>query len=162
MNSDVQVCAEARTNFFKQYCTVPNDLKGEVEEFCRDVSALAENSVDAAAFEAEFVNCGLSDRFNSLVTRCPPKPYEMTAEDKAHVREVKKQMWNESKGQILRDAAEDVADSVMMKVESEVTQQRRKAMIEDGVYDDYTRASNVAEDVGILSRAIGKLFKGKK
>ena len=45
-----------------------------------------------------------------------------------------------------------------MKVESDLRAQRIREMSDAGVLDDYTRATNVIEDVGILTR----LFKRKR
>ena len=49
-------------------------------------------------------------------------------------------------------------ESVEMKLESDLRTQRIRQMSEAGVLDDYTKASNIIEDAGILAR----LFKKKK
>jgi len=150
-------------NVFEQYYTVPEEMKGEFEIFKSDLLALAESSADSQAFEAAFMSSGLSDRYNGLLTRCTPKPYEMTEADKAASKEVRKQMFEENKEQIAKDILSDAADSVMMKAESDLITKRREAMIESGTLDEYTRATNAVEDIGWFAKSIGKFFgKNKK
>ena len=49
-----------------------------------------------------------------------------------------------------------------MEMESETHSMTRKMMIEEGVYDDCTRATNVIEDIGWIGGMVGKFFKKKK
>ena len=162
MSPDVKQCVDARLNFFEQYYTVPEVVQGDVDAFRRDVLSLAENCADATAFETNFVSSGLNDRFTNLITRCTPKPYSMTAEEKTASEEVKKQMREENKGQLAKDIAGDVADSVLMEMDSDAHSMSRQMMIETGVYDEYTRATNAVEDIGWLAGSLGKLFRKKK
>ena len=67
-------------------------------------------------------------------------------------------MFTEDKDRILWEAGQDVLESVEMKIESDLRTQRIRQMSEAGVLDDYTRATNMLEDVGILAR----LFRKKK
>jgi hypothetical protein len=162
MNDSVRQCVAPRADFFGQYCEVPPALQGEVDAFLADLHALAESSTDAAAFEAAFVSGGLSDRFHSLISRCTPKAYQMTAQDKAYSRQVAKEMLREDKGRILQEAASDVGESISMKVESDMITARNRAMSEAGVLDDYTRLSNNVEYAKDAAGLLGKLFKKKK
>ena len=158
MIEEVRLCVEARTEFFGKYMSVPSTLQPEVNCFRERITALGEGSTNAAEFEQQFQNTGLSEVFNSLVTRCTPQPYQMTQEDKAHARQVAREIFAEDKSRILKDAGEDLLESVEMKLESDLRTQRIRQMSEAGVLDDYTKASNVIEDAGILAR----LFKKKK
>ena len=97
------------------------------------------------------------DEFNGLVTRCTPQAYQMTKEDKAYSRQVAKDIFREDKNRILREAGEDLLETVEMKAESDLRAQRIRQMSEAGVLDEYTKASNAVEDAGIIAR----FFKGK-
>lgn len=159
MNDYVKQCVNSRVNFFDKYYTVPTELKPEIEAFINEINQLGDAATDAVDFENKFASSGLSERFNNLLTRCIPKAYNMTAEEKQRSKETAKEIFKEDRSRIIKEAAEDALDSATMFVEEELRDQRRKAMIETGVYDEYTRASNVAEDVGGLFK---KLFKKKK
>lgn len=162
MQDDVRICVDARLNMFRQYYTVPPAVQPDLDAFTADLLTMAEASADSSAFEAAFAASDMNQRFTGLLTRCTPKPYQMTQEEKEAVRNTKKQMFAQNKGQIAKDIAADVADSLMMEVESDVIAARRKAMIESGTLDEYTRISNTVEDVGILAKGLGKLFGKKK
>jgi hypothetical protein len=162
MGEDIRVCVTSRTEFFEKYVVVPEAVRGDVEDFIRCVNELGDACADAGEFEARFVSQGLSDRFNSLIPRCAPKAYQMTQEDKAHSREVAKEIFREDKERIIKEAVADVADSVYVAAESEVIAQQRKRMIEDGTYDEYTRITNKIEDAGIVARFFKGLGKKKK
>ena len=158
MTEEVRACVSARTDFFGKYMTVPPSLQPEWEDFLKKITALGEESADAAEFEQKFQTTGLMDMFNSLVTRCTPQAYQMTAADTAYSRQVAKEIFREDKERILKEAGQDLLESVEMKLESDLRAERIKQMSDAGVLDDYTRASNVVEDAGILAR----WFKKKK
>lgn len=158
MIEEVRLCVEARTEFFGKYMSVPSTLQPEVNRFRERITALGEGSTNAAEFEQRFQDSGLSEVFNNLVTRCTPQPYQMTQEDKAYARQAAREIFAEDKSRILKDAGEDLLESVEMKLESDLRTQRIRQMSEAGGLDDYTKASNVIEDAGILAR----LFKKKK
>ncbi|MBO5783788.1 MAG: hypothetical protein J6R33_02350, partial [Clostridia bacterium] len=117
---------------------------------------------DAADFEAKFAAGGYQDQFNGLVTRCTPKPYTMTAEDKQHSKEVAKELWKEDRSRILKEAAEDVVDHASVMLEEELIAKRREVMIEAGVFDEYTRATNVMDMASEAGGLFKNLFKKKK
>ena len=152
MQEDVKTCVSARTDFFGKYMTVPPALQPELENFLGKITALGEASANAAEFEQKFQTTGLMEIFNGLVSRCTPQAYQMTAEDKAYSRQVAKEIFREDKDRILKEAAEDLLESVEMKVESDLRAERIEKMADAGVLNDYTKASNVVEDVGILAR----------
>lgn len=158
MIEEVRICVSARTDFFGKYVVVPPALQPELDIFLEKINALGENCTNAAEFEQQFQASGLMDIFNSLVTRCTPQAYQMTADDKAYSRQVAKEIFAEDKDRILKEAGQDLLESVEMKVESDLRAQRVREMSNAGVLDDYTRATNVIEDVGILTR----LFKRKR
>lgn len=162
MREDVKTCLEARTTFFGKYLAVPPALQPEVDSFLTRVTTLGESCADAADFEQRFTATGLSDTFNSLITRCTPQAYTMTREDKAHSRQVAREIFREDKDRILKEAGEDLLESVQMKAESDLNAARIEQMAEAGVLDDYTRATNIVEDVGILGRFFKKKLGKKK
>ncbi len=162
MRDDVKTCVCARVDFFGQYYEVPAAVQPEVDGFIADIQALGEQATDVAQFEAEFVSTGLSDRFNAILPKCTPKAVAMTEEQKAYSRQVKKELWEEQKGQIAKDAVKDVAESVVMRAESDAMQARRRAMADAGVLDEYTRATNAVEDIGRGAKFLANLFGKKK
>ena len=66
---------------------------------------------------------------------------------------------SENKDQIMTDAAEDILTSVQVSAEGEILKQRREKMIENGTFDDYTRASNAVSDIKRLFDFIKNCFK---
>ena len=151
MRDDVKICLRARLDFLEQYYCVPENMQQEVADFTADLTDLAQRSADSGAFEAEFSSGGLSDRFYALLPRLTPVTQPITAQQEQYSREVAAQLEKENPTNIIND---DVA----FYAKEEAHALRRKAMIEAGVYDEYTRATNVAEDLGLL----GRLFKKKK
>lgn len=158
MVDEVKTCVSARIDFFGRYMAVPPQLQPELMAFTEKINDLGESCSNAAEFEKQFQTSGLMDAFNGLITRCSPLAYQMTAEDNAKSRQVAKEIFREDKDRILKDAGEDLLESLEMKVESDVRAQRIHQMSEAGVLDNYTRATNLVEDVGILAR----LFRKKK
>ena len=159
MVDEVKTCVSARTDFFGRYMAVPPQLQPELMAFIEKINDLGESCSNAAEFEKQFQASGLMDAFNSLITRCSPQAYQMTAEDKAKSRQAAKEIFREDKDRILKEAGEDLLESLEMKVESDVRAQRIHQMSEAGVLDDYTRATNLVEDVGILARLLRKKKK---
>ena len=158
MIDEIKTCVSARTDFFEKYVTVPPALQPELDSFLVKINALGEASSNAAEFEQKFQSSGLSDLFNSLVTRCTPQAYQMTKEDKAYSRQVAKEIFREDKDRILKEAGQDLLESVELKAESDLNTIRTRQMSEAGVLDEYTKASNLADDVGIIAR----FFKGRR
>ena len=156
MQQDVLICVNARLDFFEKYYSVPDSMKPEVEGFVAKIRELGECSADSASFEAEFASSGLSQQFNNLLPRLTPIAQKMTAEQKAYSKQVRKDVLGETPGKILEDIVTDVGDTIMVEAEEELIAQRRRAMTEAGVFDDYTRATNIVEDATI----VGKFFKG--
>jgi len=162
LNNDVKQCVDARLNVFTQYYEVPPALQNEVDQFSADITVLANQSADAAAFEAAFAANGMQERFNSILPRLTPKAYTPTAQDKATSKQVLKDMIKEDKDDIVKYAAKDVADSAMVKAESELIAAGRKAMIEEGTFGTYTKVTNAVEDAQILTGLFRKKFGKKK
>lgn len=159
MRDDVKACVDARVNFFAQYYTVPSCVQSEVDIFISEVSALGERSSDATAFESEFVSSGLSDRFNSILTRCTPKAVPVSADYQAYTAQVQQEFKDERKKQFADTFINDVSESVVMRVESDAVSARNRQMAEAGVLDEYTKVSNAIDDSKSL---LGKLFGRKK
>jgi len=162
MDSGVNQCVATRVDFFEKYCTVPTEVAEEVKAFIADINSLGNSCSGVADFEAKFVSEGLSDRFNTLITKCPPKPYKMTEEDKQHAKETAKKIFKEDKERIINEAVADVAESATMAAESELMSQRRRSMSEAGVLDDYTRATNAIDAAARVGGFLKGLFKKKK
>lgn len=162
MRDEVRMCVAARTDFFEKYYTVPSSVQTDLDKFISEINTLGENSDDASAFEANFTSSGLSERFNTLITRCTPKPYKMTAEDKKYSRSVAMEMLKEDKNRIIKDALKDAAESVQLKAESDLITYRNRTMSDAGILDDYTRLTNNIENAAEAAGFLGKLFKKKK
>lgn len=160
MKEDVRQCVAARVDFFSTYYTVPEAVQPRVTDFCSRVTGLGEESADAAAFEAAFASRGLQEEFMALIPLCTPKPVQLTQEQKDYSSQVAKEMRKEQ--HIGKKVVEDIVDSVMVEANEELIAARRKGMIEAGVYDEYTRASNAVEDIGILGGFLKRKFGKKK
>ena len=162
MDNTILQCIQIRKDFFEKYYTVPSNVQPEVDEFFNLLDILGEASNDAQDFEAKFAENGYQERLNALLVRCTPKAYKMSAEDMAEAKKTAKELFREDRSRIIKEAVEDVVDNVTVMAEEEAIAQSRKAMIEAGVFDDYTRATNavdIAKDAGGLFK---KLFKKKK
>ena len=142
MTNDVKVCVDAKVNFFEQYFTVPAGVQGKLDEFIKDTNALGEQCDSATQFDEAFVNNGLSDKFNGLIAQCVPKAHKMTKEEKKESRRIGKQILKESDTNIVKNVIQDAVEIGSMKAEGEVIQKTRDKMIEEEVFDDYTRTMN--------------------
>ena len=162
MNDYIKQCVNSRVDFFDKYYTVPAELKPEVETFIREINQLGNSVTDAVEFENKFVLSGLSERFNNLLTRCIPKAYNMTAEEKQHSRETAKEIFKEDRSRIVKEAAAEVVEHAAIMANEDLIAMRREAMIEAGVFDEYTRVSNATEIITESGSFLKKLFKKKK
>ena len=162
MQQDVLICVNARLDFFQKYYTVPENLKDEVDRFAAELMALGEESPNAGVFEEKFVSSGLSARFNSILPRLTPVAQAMTAEQKQYSKQVSREVMGHTKRQLVKDIAADVADTIVVESQEEVIARGRQAMTEAGIFDDYTRATNVVEDIGIVGGFLKGLFGKKK
>lgn len=162
MDNMILQCIGVRMDFFKKHYNVPADVQPDVDAFIGKMYALGETATDAQDFEAKFAAEGLQEQLNGLLMRCTPVPYRMTTEEKAVSRETTKEIFREDRSRIAKEAAKEALDHTSVMAEEELIALKRKAMIEAGVYDDYTRASNaldIAKDAGGFLK---NLFKKKK
>ena len=162
MKSDVKMCVDTRVNFFSEYLIVPQELQSEVDTFIQNLNILGEACTDTAEFEARFISEGHSDIFNALIPRCGAKDREMTAEEKKYSKELAREMGAGGAKAVLGEVTSSVADVVTVEAESQVRQQLRKQMIEDGSFRDYTVATNYIEDAVRLGKFFKNKFKKKK
>ena len=162
MTEDIRICISSRSAMFQQYYTVPATAEEAVGQFLADMETLGESVADATEFEAQFAAQGFQERFTTLLTQCTPKAYQMTQEEKDVAKETAKEIFREDRGRILKEAGEDVLDYATVMAEEELAASRRKGMIEAGVYDDYTRASNAADIAGRAFGGFKKLFSNGK
>ncbi len=149
MREDVRVSVDARLNMFVQYFTVPPAMQGEVDSFTADIIALGERSADVSAFEAEFISSGLSDRFNGILPRLAPKAAAPTPE----LKEIKRQAMRETNSakDIGKYVARSIGDHIKYVFEREAREQIQKKMIENDTFDDFTRLSNLGDDIELLN-----------
>ncbi|MEA4854087.1 MAG: hypothetical protein VB082_07410 [Christensenella sp.] len=145
MFNDVKRCVDARVDFFQQYYSTPQNMKNEVDCFIAELIALGENCSNATEFEERFVSTGLADRFYTILPKCTPRPVKMTKEQKHESRKIAKEIIAGNKGELLKDALTDVADTVRINAECELIKENRERMIEEGTYGDYTRMTNAAD-----------------
>ena len=162
MNDYVKQCVNARVDFFDKYYTVPTDLKPEVEAFINEINKLGDAATDAVDFENKFASSELSKRFNNLLTQCVPKAYNMTNEEKQHSKETAKEIFKEDRSRIIKEAAEEAVEHATIMANEELIAKRRESMIEEGVFDEYTRASNAADIITESGSFLKNLFKKKK
>ena len=161
MDNGVMQCIRVREDFFEKYYTVPAGAKADVDSFVQSLYALGEGATDAQDFEAKFATQGYQDRFNGLLLRCTPTAYQMTAEEKAQSRAAAKEIFREDSSRIVKEAAQDVLDSALVMAEEEHIAKRREAMIEAGVFDDYTRKTNAVDMMTETGGLLKRLFRKK-
>lgn len=161
MEQNIKICISSRLDMFENYYIVPNELSGEFNTFKTDLEALGENSTDAQDFEAKFAANGFQERFNTLLMRCTPKPYNITAEEKAASKEVAKEIFKEDRSRIIKEAVEDAADYASVMANEELIAMERKMRIEAGIDDEYTRASNAIDTAQKLGGFLKNKFKRK-
>lgn len=162
MDGAIIQCIQIRVDFFEKYYSVPSELEPEVTGFVARMKALGEQSTDAQDFEAKFAAQGLQEQMNSVLMRCRPKPYNMTEAEQAAAKEAAKEIFMEDRSRIAEEAAAEAADYAAVMGGEEIASLKRRAMVEAGVYDEYTRVSNaidIAKDAGGLFKG---LFKKKK
>ncbi len=145
MDRTIMQCICVRTDFFEKYYSVPGNVQAEVDDFISKMHSIGEQSKDAQDFETKFAENGLQNVLNSLLSRCTPKPYKMTKEEKAVAKETAKKIFEEDRSRILKEGVEEAIDYSSVMAEEELMALKRKAMIEAGVYDEYTRASNAID-----------------
>lgn len=146
---------DAKCNVFTEYMNVPAELEGEFGCLCTEMHALGDNCEDYSEFEARFVSSGLSDRYNSLLARCTPKAVQMTDEQK-------KASFNMAKEQFsAKDMLRDAADMASTELKQEAISMRRKKMIEDDVFDDYTRTTNKIDNAARAGKFLFNRLKKK-
>ena len=141
MKNDVKICVDAKVNFFEQYFTIPAEVQDEVDELIRDINGLGEQCDSVTQFENEFVSTGLSDKFNGLIGRCIPKAHKMTKEEKKESRRIGKEILKEADVNIVRDTLKDAVDMGSTYAREEVIHMMKEKRIEEGVDDDYSRAT---------------------
>ena len=160
MIDEVKTCVNAKVNFFGEYFSVPDQVRGDVDSFIQDTKSLGEHCGSAAEFEQAFVSSGLSDRFNALIAKCTPKARKMTKEEKQHSMSVTKNLLYEQRSELAKDAASEVIGHYMSKKRDERIEESHRQMIEDGTHADFTIRRNrlqAAERLlGFLSRKIKK------
>jgi len=132
-------------------------MRQEVDGFISEITALGEVSRDTMDFESKFAASGLSERFNALLMKCAPVPVKMTKEEKEFSKQTMNQILAEEDESLAEYILKDAVDTVMVDVEEEMISQRRKKMIEDGVYDEYVRTSNKIDSLG----KIAGIFRGR-
>ena len=146
---------DAKCNVFTEYMQVPDELKGEFESLCAEMHSLGDRCTDYYQFEELFASTGLSDRYNGLLARCTPKPVQMTAAQKQESLRMAKEDF--SAGDIIRDAA----DMAVTELQQEALTMRRKKMIEESTFDDYTRITNKIDDAARAGKFIFNKLKKK-
>lgn len=162
MNEYVQQSVNSRVDFFEKYYTVPEEVRPAVEAFIADINQLGNASVDAIDFENKFVSSGLNERFNNLLTCCIPKPYKMTDEEKETAKETAKEIFQEDCSRIEKESAHEVLDYAAVMAKEELIAQKRDMMIDAGVFDEYTRATNAVDIAVEGGKFLKNLFKRKK
>ena len=162
MDSSIIQCINVRKDFFEKYYSVPEAVRADADAFVEEMYAIGHVSRDATEFEAKFALSGLQERMNSILVRCTPRPYKMTAEEKQTAKETAKEIFREDRSRILREAAVEAVDFAAVMAEEEIIAKSRRTMIDAGVHDDYTRASNAADMVRDPGGFFKSLFRRNK
>ena len=161
MNENVKQCVNSRVDFFDKYYTVPEELKSEVDTFVVEINRLGDEAIDAVDFENKFASSGLSERFNGILSRCVPKAYNMTREEKQHSKEIAKEIFKEDRSRIIKEMAAEAVEHSTIMVNEELIAKSREAMIEADVFDEYTRVTNAVDIITESGSFLKKLFKKK-
>lgn len=156
MIDEVKNCVNARANYFEEYFSVPDQLRGEINSFIQDAEALGNLCGSAAEFEQTFVSSGLSDRFNALIAKCTPKARKMTKEEKQHSMSVAQDILYEQRGELAKDAATEVVGGFISKKRDERIEESHRQMIEDGTHAAFTIRRNRIQDAGRLLGFLGR------
>ena len=148
---------DAKCNVFTEHMEVPPEFQGEYELLCEDIYSLGDLcGEDYNKFEEQFVSTGLSERYNSLLARCTPKAVKMTREQKMTSMKGYSQIFTP------KNIAKEAAGMAVTELQEEAIAMRREKMIEDGVFDDYTRASNSVEAAVSTGKFIFDKFRKRK
>ncbi|MGN0702283.1 MAG: hypothetical protein ACI4KL_03790 [Lentihominibacter sp.] len=148
---------DAKCNVFTEHMTVPEELQGEYEQLCQDIYSLGDKcGEDYNKFEEQFVSTGLSERYNGLLVKCKPKAVKMTREQK------KTSLKGYAKAFTPKNIAREAAGMAVTELQEEAIAMNRERMIEDEVFDDYTRARNSAEAAVSTGKFIFDRFKKRK
>ena len=162
MDENIRQCINSRVDFFDKYYTVPEELKAEVEKFICEINQLGNSASNAVDFENKFASSGLSERFNGLLIRCIPKPYNMTNEEKRRSKQTAKEIFKEDRSRIVKEAVADAVDYTAIMAQEELIAKSREAMIEADVFDEYTRATNAIDMITESGNLLKSLFRKKK
>ena len=161
MIDEVKICVDAKVNYFEEYFLIPDNFRGEMERFVQDTVALGERCGSASEFEQQFVASGLSDRFNALIPRCTPKARKMTKEEKQQSKRIARDIMNENRGEIAKDAFAEASSRVLNDERDRLIEENRQQMIKDGTAAEHTIMKNRIDDAGGIARFIGGIFKKK-
>ena len=146
---------DAKCNVLTEYMQIPAELQGEYEMLCSEMHTLGETCNDYYQFEEQFASSGLSGRYNALLAKCTPKAVQMTTEQKqASIKMAKEQI-------SAKEIASDIVDMAVTDLKQEAISMRRKKMIEDGVFDEYTRTTNKIDDASRVGKFLFNKLKNK-
>lgn len=146
---------DAKCNVFTEYMEVPAELQGEYESLCADMHTLGSSCDDYYKFEEQFASSGLSDRYNALLAKCTPKAVQMTAEQKKASMQMAREQIS------AKEIAGDIVDMAKTELQQEAISMKRKAMIDAGVFDEYTRTTNKIDDATRAGKFLFNKFKKK-
>ena len=161
MVDEVKKCVDAKINFFEEFFSVPNDLQSEMEMFIKDTQDLGEKCSSASEFEEQFSTSELLNRFNTLVSKCTPKVKKMTKEEKKQSVKIAKEILNENKEELAKDALRETTNRIINDKRDEMLAKSRERMLEDGTFDDYTIMRNRIHGINDIVSFIGNIFRKK-
>lgn len=162
MNEEIKKCIEARTSFFDEYYTIPDDLKSEVNSFIVEIKELGNGCKDVHEFEERFISTGLSEKFNEILPKCIPKPVKMTKQQKKQSVKITANILKTNKNEIINDSLNRVSQNTFNKIKDDAIDRNRKRMIANDTFDDYARSSNGLNNGGLLFGFVKKIFKKNK
>ena len=95
------------------------------------------------------------------VKKCTPKAKKMTKEEKKQSVKIAKEILNENKEELAKDALRETTNRIINDKRDEMLAKSRERMIEDGTFDDYTIMRNKIHGFNDIGRFLGNIF-GKK
>lgn len=167
MKDDVRICVDAKINVFNEYFAVPETVGPDLDRLFEKIEALGEDCSNAMDFEERFLK-ELQQEYNMMFMQLTPKARPMTEAEKTESNRLSMELQYgtddpaEARKIRAKDALKDAVEIAQSEAEQEMISMRRKAMIESGTFDDYTRMTNIAEDAKIAGKLLGGLFRKKK
>ena len=86
----------------------------------------------------------------------------MNAQEQDYAKNAAREIFEEDKDRIKKEFKEELVDTAKVHLDSDMNSVKRGVLTATGTMDEYTKISNITEDIGILGKGLKKLFGKKK